>query len=62
MPLQARYGVAFLWLVDSLARTLAAYALQDGRWVVTGQKDQHQVTVEPFSALALANLWIEVED
>jgi hypothetical protein len=52
-----------LWLVDPLARTLAAYALQDGRWVVTGQiEDQDQVTVEPFSALALANLWIEVED
>ncbi len=55
MPLYARYGVAFLWLVDPLARTLAAYALQDGRWVVTGQiEDQDQVTVEPFSALAVA--------
>jgi Uma2 family endonuclease len=31
MPLYARYGVAFLWLVDPLARTLEAYALQDGR-------------------------------
>jgi Uma2 family endonuclease len=55
MPLYARYGVAFLWLVDPLAWTLEAYALQNGRWVVTGQfKDQDQATVEPFSALAVA--------
>jgi Uma2 family endonuclease len=65
MPLYARYGAAFLWLVDPLARTLEAYALQDGRWSVIGQfRDQDEVIVEPFSAftLALADLWIEVED
>ncbi len=26
MPMHARYGVAFLWPVDSLARTLETYA------------------------------------
>ncbi len=65
MPLYARYGVAYLWLVDPLARTLEAYALQEGRWIVIGQhKDQDQVAIEPFNALslALADLWVEVED
>jgi Uma2 family endonuclease len=65
MPLYARYGVAFLWLVDPLARTLEAYALQNGHWSVIGQfKDQDEAIVEPFAALtlALADLWVEVED
>jgi Uma2 family endonuclease len=65
MPLYARYGVAFLWLVDPLARTLEAYALQDGRWSVIGQfKDADEAAVAPFTALtlALADLWVESED
>jgi hypothetical protein len=65
MPLYARYGVAFLWLVDPLARTLEAYSLQDGRWSVIGQfKDQAEAIAEPFAALtlALAGLWVEIED
>jgi hypothetical protein len=44
---------------------LETYALQDGRWTVTGQfKDEDQVSVEPFDVLklALADLWVEVEE
>jgi hypothetical protein len=62
MPLYARYGVAFLWLVDPLAQTLKAYALRDAQRTVIGQfKDQDQVNIKPFSALtlALADLWVE---
>jgi len=65
MPLYAQYGVAFLWLVDPLARTLEAFVLKDEHCTVIGQfKDEEQVSVEPFTAitLALADLWIEVED
>lgn len=65
MPLYARYGVGYLWLIDPLARTLEAYALQDQRWMVIDQfKDQDQVTNKPVSALVntLSDLWIEIKD
>lgn len=31
---RAREGVASLWIVDPAARTLEAYRLESGRWVV----------------------------
>lgn len=60
MPVYARYGVAYLWLVDPLARTLEALALQDGRWTVMGLfQEQDTVSVAPFAemALELGALW-----
>jgi Uma2 family endonuclease len=60
MPVYARFGVAFLWLLDPVARTLETFALDNGRWVVTGQfKDEDAVAVPPFEALTLelASLW-----
>ncbi len=62
MPLYARYGVAWLWLVDPLAHTLEAFALEQGRWVVIGQYgDQTEANIPPFQeiALQLADLWAE---
>ncbi len=62
MPVYARYGVAYLWLIDPLARTLEAFALEQGRWVVIGRYgDQDQVSIPPFAAitLSLADLWVE---
>jgi len=61
MPVYARFGVAYLWLVDPLARTLETFALDAGRWVVTGQfKDEDIVAIPPFEALSLelATLWV----
>jgi Uma2 family endonuclease len=60
MPVYARFAVAYLWLLDPVARTLETFALDNGRWVVTGQfKDEDIVTVPPFEALKLelASLW-----
>lgn len=60
MKIYARYGVAYLWLVDPNARILETYALTDGQWTVTGlYQDQDEVSAAPFDAitLALADLW-----
>jgi len=62
MSVYARFGVAYLWLVDPLAKLLETYALEDGRWTVTGlYKDQDEIRAAPFdaSAIALADLWGE---
>jgi len=62
MPAYARYGVAYLWLVDPLVQTLEAFALREGRWTVIGLfQEQEVVSVEPFQdiALELGALWME---
>ena len=65
MPVYARYGVAYLWLVDPLAHTLEAFALREGRWTVIGLfQEQDAVSVEPFTeiALELGALWMETAE
>lgn len=62
MPVYARYGVPHLWLVDPLARSLEAFALERGRWVVIGlYGDQQTANIPPFQELdlQLAELWAE---
>ena len=64
MPIYADRGVAYIWLVDPLARTLEVFALTDGRWTVIGLfKDQDEVSVEPFTeiSLRLIDLWVDEE-
>jgi Uma2 family endonuclease len=57
----AREGVAFLWLVDPLARTLEAFALRhDKRWTLLATlKENDVVRVQPFheAAFPLGGLW-----
>lgn len=60
LPAYARYGVAHVWLVDPAARTLEAFALHEGRWLmIAGLKDDDAVAVPPFDAVtfSLADLW-----
>ncbi|HUL14323.1 MAG TPA: Uma2 family endonuclease [Methylococcaceae bacterium] len=60
LPLYARYGVAHAWLVDPLARTLEAFELREGAWVLMATlKDDDPVCVAPFAAItfSLADLW-----
>ena len=54
---QARHlgvaGVAHLWLVDPSARTLEAFALRDGAWVlIDALADDAEVRLAPFDAVA----------
>lgn len=58
--LYAAAGVAHLWFVDPLARTLEAFALQGGAWVlVAALGGDEDVCVPPFDAVTfpLSALW-----
>lgn len=41
MPIYAHYGVAYVWLVDPLARTIEAFELKKGEWKELGNWKQH---------------------
>ena len=59
-PIYAREGVAHLWLVDPLDRTLEAFELRHGEWVLFATaKDDDPVQVRPFEAItfSLGDLW-----
>lgn len=61
MRCYAREGVAAVWLVDPLARTLESLRLEGGRWTVVGSYAADEVArVEPFDAveLSLARCWL----
>lgn len=60
MKVYARHGVAYLWLVDPLAKTMETFALDNGRWTVTGlYADEDEVRAAPFEAIVLnlGDLW-----
>jgi Uma2 family endonuclease len=60
LPIYARERVAHAWLVDPLTRTLEAFRLDGGRWVLLGTwREDAKVRAEPFEAfeLELASLW-----
>ncbi len=59
-PAYAREGVGFLWLVDPTDRTLEAFELRDGEWVlIASAKDDEPISIRPFDAItfSLGDLW-----
>ena len=59
-PVYAREEVPHLWLVDPMDRTLEAFELRDGEWVLFATaKDDEPVQVRPFEAVSfsLGDLW-----
>jgi Uma2 family endonuclease len=60
MPIYARFGVAYAWLIDPRARTLEAYALDAGAWREIGRfAGTERVRMAPFEAVEidLGDLW-----
>ena len=54
-PVYAREGVAHLWLVDPADRTLEAFELREGEWVLIGSaKDAEPVSIRPFDAITFS--------
>ncbi len=61
LPLYARYGVAYAWLVDPLAHTLEALELHEGKWLWLGAvREDEPVCFPPFAAVTfpLSDLWV----
>ena len=61
LPLYHREGVAHLWLVDPLARTLEVLRREPGGWLLVATfGGDESVRAEPFDAVALAleSLWL----
>lgn len=61
MPIYARYGVSYSWLIDPIARTLDVFRPQDGNWVVAGlYVEDAKVRAEPFEKIEinLTDLWL----
>ena len=59
-PVYAREGVRHLWLVDRVDRTLAAFELREGEWVlIATARDGDPVQIRPFEAITfgLGDLW-----
>ena len=65
MPIYARFGVAYAWLLDPTARTLEAYALEEGAWREIGRfTGAALVSVAPFEAVSLnlEDLWAPTDN
>ena len=59
-PAYAREGVAHFWLVDPTDRTLEAFELREGEWVLIAcAKDDEPIGIRPFDAItfSLGDLW-----
>ena len=59
-PIYAREEVGHLWLVDPVDRTLEAFELRAGEWVlIATAKDDAPVRIRPFDAVtfSLGDLW-----
>jgi len=54
MPLYARYGVPYAWLIDPGQQILEVYRLDDGTWVESGFfSGTDQVVAPPFEAVSI---------
>jgi Uma2 family endonuclease len=64
LPIYAREGVRFAWLVNPLLRTLEVLQLEGARWLTLGvHEDDARVRAVPFDAieLELGVLWADVK-
>jgi Uma2 family endonuclease len=58
MPVYARYGVAYAWLVDPVARTLEAFERDGDGWRATATfADAQEIAAPPFDAVAIPAPW-----
>lgn len=61
LPIYAREEIPYAWIVDPVLRTIEAFRLNSGHWLLLGvYGGTDTVRIEPFDAieLPLASLWI----
>ena len=59
-PIYACEGVPHLWLIEPVKRTLEAFDLHDGQWLlIASAQDDVPVNIHPFDAItfSLGELW-----
>lgn len=50
----AEHGVTHYWIVDPEARTLEAFTLENGRWILVGSFDEEAIArIAPFDAVEI---------
>lgn len=62
MPIYARHGVAYLWLIDPTARTLDVFKLESSKWFMQAAfTENDKARAEPFLEveIELDNLWLD---
>jgi Uma2 family endonuclease len=62
MPLYAKHGVDYIWLIDPVAMTLDAFSLASGQWLLLSSfAENDQVRIEPFPEVEiyLGDLWLK---
>ena len=60
LPIYAREGIGHLWLIDPTDRSLEAFELHEGQWLlIANAKDDDPVSIRPFDAVtfSLGDLW-----
>ena len=63
LPVYAREGVAFAWLLEPIQRTLEVFQLQGGNWRTVGTwEGDAKVRAVPFDAIELSrgSLWADI--
>jgi Uma2 family endonuclease len=61
MPIYAHHGVGHIWLIEPVAMTMDAFALESGRWVLLASfAENDKVRAEPFQEIeiSLEDLWL----
>lgn len=54
LPVYAREGVGWAWLIDPAGRSIEVYRLEEGSWVLAaGHAGSVRVRLEPFTAVEL---------
>jgi Uma2 family endonuclease len=62
MPIYAEYGVAHIWLIDPVIKTLDAFRNETGKWLLLASfAGEDRVRIEPFqeTEIDLGDLWTE---